>query len=242
MREICIALLTVLIFTGTAFSTTFSGVKSKCSVCGTENEFSVLSSTNAFGPSDLDLRPPEMKRSTMPMWVQECSNCGYAASDIKDPLGTSPEFLKSEGYISCEGTAFKSRLAARFYRQYMIARKCDDPMTAFNAALHAAWSCDDADDYEGAKICREKAAVLAEKLIADERLNESGRESITLMRADILRRAGHFEEVIRGYSNVKFSGKTGNNYEVMNKVVKFEVEKAKERDVKCYTVSDVLGK
>ena len=62
------------------------------------------------------------------------------------------------------------------------------------------------------------------------------------MRADILRRAGHFEEVIRGYSNVKFSGKTGNNYEVMNKVVKFEVEKAKERDVKCYTVSDVLGK
>ncbi len=32
----------------------------KCSVCGAENEIMVVGSTNAFGPTDLDTRPPEM--------------------------------------------------------------------------------------------------------------------------------------------------------------------------------------
>lgn len=37
----------------------------KCAVCGKESEQITLASTNTFGSPDLDLRPPEMKRSTM---------------------------------------------------------------------------------------------------------------------------------------------------------------------------------
>ena len=42
-------------------TTTFSETV-KCSVCGAENEIMIVDSTNAFDPTDLDTRLPEMKR------------------------------------------------------------------------------------------------------------------------------------------------------------------------------------
>ncbi|MBQ3398456.1 MAG: hypothetical protein IJG51_06180 [Synergistaceae bacterium] len=241
MKELCFALLIVLVTSSSAFSTTMSARKYKCSVCGAEDEYRVITSTNAFGPADLDLRPPEMQRSTMPLWVQECSECGYTASEISDACGVNPDFLKSEGYISCEGMKFKSKLAAKFYRQYMIARECGKTREALFAVLHSAWSCDDEKDSANAKLCREKAASLAGELIAGGSLIGSQRENIMLMRADILRRAGHFEEVISQYSDVKFVGGGRNNPEVMNAIVKFQVEKALKEDAGCYTIADALG-
>lgn len=44
---------------------TFANIKKKCSVCGFESEQIVLKSTNSFGPTDLDARPPSMHRQTM---------------------------------------------------------------------------------------------------------------------------------------------------------------------------------
>ena len=46
-----------------------------CAVCGAMHEYRILTSTNAFGSPDLDLRPPMMKRGTMHLWVQECPSC-----------------------------------------------------------------------------------------------------------------------------------------------------------------------
>lgn len=41
--------------------------KCKCAVCGAKSRYNVIASTNTFGGGpDLDLRPPEMERSTMP--------------------------------------------------------------------------------------------------------------------------------------------------------------------------------
>lgn len=62
--------------------TTLASTSKKCLVCGTVSQFSALQSTNSFGYSDLDFRPAEMKRSTMPYWIQECPCCGYVSSDI----------------------------------------------------------------------------------------------------------------------------------------------------------------
>lgn len=239
MIKILCALMIVVITADIAFCTTYSSMKFKCSVCGTEKEYRVLTSTNAFGPSDLDTRPPEMQRSTMPMWVQECPECGYAASEISDSCDVSPDFLKSEAYITCEGHKLKSPLASRFYKVSMIQKECGNIRGAFFAVLHGAWACDDAKDMAGALACREKAASFADELIADESLNASQRENIMLMRADILRRAGRFEDVIRLYSGVKFSGKK-NNLEVMNAVLKFELELARKEDSRCYTIKDAL--
>ncbi len=233
MVKILCALMIVVMFAEGAFCTTFSSKKFKCSVCGTEKEYRVLTSTNAFGPSDLDTRPPEMQRSTMSMWIQECPECGYVADEISDPCEVSPDFLKSEGYLSCEGHELKSALASKFYKQCMIAKECGNIREAFFVALHSAWACDDAKDYAGALACREKAASLADELIDGGTLNASERENI------MLRRAGRFKDVIRLYSDVKFSG-DDNNLEVMNAVLEFELELARRKDTTCYTIQDAL--
>ena len=62
--------------------TTMFRQKYKCAVCGTEKEFYGIASTNSFGSPDLDLRPPEMQRSTMGQWIQQCPKCGYVSGSI----------------------------------------------------------------------------------------------------------------------------------------------------------------
>ena len=72
-----------------------------CAVCGKESEYSVLNSTNTFGSPDLDLRPPEMRRSTMHIWIQECPFCGYISKDVTDETSVTKELLSSERYLKC---------------------------------------------------------------------------------------------------------------------------------------------
>jgi hypothetical protein len=38
-------------------------------VCGSKQTVQEIGSTNSFGAMDLDMRPPQMKRSTMHLWV-----------------------------------------------------------------------------------------------------------------------------------------------------------------------------
>ena len=62
--------------------TTQNSVTIICTLCNKENEFTEIMSSNEFGSPDLDTRPPEMMRSTIFTWVQQCSRCGYCASNI----------------------------------------------------------------------------------------------------------------------------------------------------------------
>ena len=215
--------------------TTLSREKVKCSVCGAVNEYVEIMSTNSFGSPDLDTRPPEIQRSTMRYWVQECPSCGYAASQVSESCEVSADFLKSDEYISCDGIAFKSELAKRFYKQYMIAAKADNSHDAFFALLHAVWACDDAGDSSNAKLCRKKAASLGLLL-----LNSHEAETFMLMCVDLMRRAGQFEEVISKYSSLHFRGDRWNNPDVMNAVLKFELEKARNEDDGCYTITEAM--
>lgn len=206
--------------------TTMMKEKCKCSVCGTTNEINVIMSTNTFGSPDLDLRPPEMQRSTMPYWLQECHKCRYVAEDISERAKIKAEFLRSEEYLSCNGVKFKSELAARFYRYYLINLENKKFKDAFFAILHAAWACDDEEDFHSAVKCREIAVSLHSKLEPDENLS--------VMKMDILRRSGQFEALITEYSSAEYS------QEILNKIAKFQLQKAKEKDTLCYTVADVV--
>ncbi len=236
--------------------TTYAFKKIQCSVCGAVSEFQVLASTNSFGYPDLDLRPAPMKRWTMDAWIQECPECGYVSGTVSNHTEISPEFLKSEAYRSCDGLNFKSNLAVLFYRQYMIRMKSSFGGGAFDAVLHAAWCCDDADDPENARRCRELALPLLEKnieaqkeqiddiiafqaqnpepdsWIADlrEKLND-----LLLMKADLLRRAGHFDQLITEYENVRFSEP------LRDQILAFQIDKAKQQDTNCYTVVDAAA-
>ena len=199
----------------------------ECSVCGHETEQWIMGSTNAFGTPDLDLRPPEMQRSTMDYWVQECENCHYVSDSISDPCPVPMAYIRSEGYLNCDGHAFKSELARSFYRHHKIQMLAGNTEGAFDALLYAAWVCDDLMDKAQAKAMRELCIPLATFLISKKKKK---RDNLLLIRADLLRRAGRFDELLAAYENVRF------NDDVMNQVLAFQFLKAKERDDACYTV------
>ena len=201
----------------------------KCFVCGHKSEQRVLTSTNAFGSPDLDLRPPEMKRSTMPMWIQECPYCGYISESLDDDTDIKSTFLKTDEYLSCSNIAFKSELAKKFYKYYMINLFDKNEEDAFYAVLHAAWACDDVTDYENAIYCRKLAINEIDKIIKN-----NYNETLKVQKADLLRRACLFETVIDEYKNLAFEDET------LKKIILFQIDKSKEKDNNCYTVADVI--
>ena len=200
--------------------TTIDRELKKCAVCGSKHEYTVIASTNSFGTPDLDLRPPQMERSTMYLWVQECPDCRYVASNITNKPGkVTKEWLASQAYVTCDGIRFRSGLASRFYKQYKISLLNTKTEQAFCAIHHAAWACDDRRDVKKAMICRDLAIPLIEKLI--EKKHENA-ENFLLMKADLLRRAGHFERVEAEYSDMVFEN------DIMDKVRLFQLKKAAE--------------
>ena len=205
-------------------------VERVCYVCGKMSKQTVLVSTNRSGSPDLDLRPPEMERSTMAWWIEECPHCGYAAPDLSEKTAITKEWLNNGQYISCDGRNFANTLAERFYKHYLISSANADNEAAFYAVLHAAWASDDVEDIINATYSRKKALELFQKLV----FANDEEETYSLMRADLLRRTGQFELLIKEYEKKTFSDK------LLNKIAVFQVEKAKQRDTACYTVADVM--
>lgn len=204
-------------------------IEEKCFLCGKTSEQTILLSTNAFGSPDLDLRPPEMARSTMYWWIQECPHCGYISKNLSQKVKSASELLKlieNDNYLSCDGIVFASELAEKFYKYYLINVVKKDYDAAFNAVLHAAWACDDARDTENAINCRKKALIEIDKIIS------SKNEDLLTIRADLLRRSRQFDLLISEYTKKTFSK------DLLNKIIAFEIEKSKENDDSCYKVSD----
>lgn len=208
-------------------------ITSICSVCGTVSTQSKLASTSAFGSPDLDLRPPEMKRSTMWAWLEECPECGYVASSLSKECPVPRTFLQSEAYQHCEGRVFRSRLAPRFYRGYMIQRHAGELHNAMHNALHTAWLCDDAEETANAIHCRNLAA----ECIPPLRQAFPDDETLMVQQLDILRRAGRFEDALTAYAQLDMKNRT----ELIGKLAAFEAKKAQLHDASRYTVRDAAG-
>lgn len=202
-----------------------------CSVCGKPSPQSVLLSTNSMGYSDLDLRPPEMQRSTMNTWIHECPYCGYVASDLEDELEISKEFLESEEYLTCEGYDFKADLSKLFYKKYLIAKQSDNALDCFLSLRNCAWKCDDYGD-ENAITIRKQALPYIDELIQKD---DEDKNSLLVMKSDFLRRSGEFEKLLRVYENLTLGD------ELLDRIIQFEIQKALEKDTECYTVEDVVG-
>ena len=54
----------------------------KCPVCGTVSAHKVFACAFNHGAPDLDYRPPQTLRRTMPFWIKECPECGYSAGIV----------------------------------------------------------------------------------------------------------------------------------------------------------------
>ena len=210
--------------------TTIAKQTTRCFVCGTENEFCVVVSTNSFGPTDLDTRPPEMKRSTMNYWVQTCPSCGYSATDVSDDTTVARTFLETESYQTYDGIPFLSELAKEFYRHYLIQAADHRKEDAFFALLHAAWACDDKDDETCAVQMRNKAISIANDLLVSGNLEN--KDTLRVMRADLLRRATRFDELLDQYAHTDYQD------ELLNSILRFEKEMARRKNSECLTVQD----
>ncbi len=85
----------------------------RCGHCGKSSKHMVLMSTNEFGSPDLDLRPPEMQRSTMDTWLKLCPACGYCAPNLSQPPA-DPAVIQSKAYRDALGATDFPELARRF--------------------------------------------------------------------------------------------------------------------------------
>ena len=197
-----------------------------CGICGHTFESNTIMSTNSFGSPDLDLRPPEMQRSTMPLWVKKCPNCGYVHSEIEKDGKTHANYIKSKSYITCENNMFKNDLASEFYQYALIELQDNNLEEAYNAFLHAAWACDDSNDKENAVICRSKAIALF------ERTSMITKEEFILRQVDLLRRARKFDDAILLVSKTRFKDS------LLKKIASFQHTLCQHKDDDCFCVKD----
>ena len=209
--------------------TTIAKQTTRCFVCGTENEYCVVASTNSFGPSDLDTRPPEMQRSTMNYWVQTCPVCGYAATDVSDDTAVTRAFLETESYKTCDGIPFRSELAKAFYRHSLIQAADHRKEDAFFALLHTAWACDDKNDEACAVQMRNQAIAIANDLLVCG--NMEHKDTLRVMRADLLRRASRFDELLDQYAYADYQD------ELLNSILRFEKEMARKKNFSTFFIN-----
>lgn len=195
-----LAILSAALLTaGTLSATTIMPEKVKCGNCGEENTVTVIGSTNQMQAPDLDLRPGEMARSTLPHQVAECKKCHYCAPD----LGEKPESEAAKKVIAKpmpgDGLAFRFARAAEIVRADAEALAGDEKKSGEKHCiaalffLRAAWACDDEKKAAEAVDCRRECAAELEKAIAvKEKLDGELPRGMTLMLCDVYRRSGDF--------------------------------------------------
>lgn len=113
-----------------------------------------------------------------------------------------------------------AELSKCFYRKHLIDRKEGNYEAAFISMLHGVWVCDDCIGYdenaaEGARICRNIAVKLLDKILA-----ETTNDNYLLVKADLLRRSGQFERLLSEYKDIRFEN------EMYNKILAFQMSKA----------------
>ena len=209
-----------------------------CTVCGTKSHQAEIRSASAFDHPDLDLRPSENQRSTIAHYLEVCPHCGYVAHRIAVKASVSEDLLKSESYLTCDGRRLPNELTRNFYRRYLLSKASGDNLSAFFALLHGAWACDDAEEScdEAAPaafelrqmaLCEVDSAISA--ITAD-----SDREALLVVKADLLRRSGQFDEVLRQCPSWEFTR------DIYHRMIRYQLYLAKRCDDRCHTVTEAL--
>jgi len=147
-----------------------------CSVCGAPARPPFRAPAAELAP-DLDHRPGEPARSTLPHWVATCRRCGTSGPDLSALPSGVKDIVQSEAYraLRTPGPAMP------FLRWALICERTGDPAAAAEATLHAAWALDDTG--EDAANLRRRATVL---------FGEPNGPEDALRLIDVLRRAGDF--------------------------------------------------
>jgi hypothetical protein len=211
-----------------------------CCNCGVASMQQTLASTNQFGSADLDLRPPEMLRSTMSAWVQACPNCGYVAEEIGvEPLSNSivRRVLKGERWRQLMTGWTGPDLASQFLRNSILLGELSRTCAAADSALYAAWVADDAGDSTLAIECRTEAARLMEQALELENLEVEARRRIRLRLVDVLRRTGSWRAAERYCDELLASSEAGS----VSMVLRYQAHLIRHRNTTCQSISAALN-
>ncbi|WP_319408771.1 hypothetical protein [uncultured Desulfosarcina sp.] len=216
--------------------TTITFRTGKCFICGHKGLFPHMASTNQFGSPDLDMRPPEMLRSTMDMWVQCCDECGYCAPVISKGSPNVNSVINSAEYIKQKSDYVIPKLANQFLRWFIIERSTGHPAEAGWAALNAAWVCDDHDKVTEARHCREKAIDLfhgARKVgisFADDEASESA------ILIDLLRICGQFQ----GANAMCEKALKRESVPILKDLVLFQIDLIEKKDINNHCFDEIV--
>jgi hypothetical protein len=157
----------------------------------------ILKSTNTFfGDPDLDLRPPELLRSTINTWVQRCPHCGYCYYNIEKGDTKYKKILSSPEYIDQLNSNQYTELANSFQCLALIKMIEDKAVEVGSEYHNAAWVCDDKGYSGQAVMCRTKAIHWYEIAVSRGEPFFYEQELVNLMMADLYRRVGSFEKAL----------------------------------------------
>lgn len=191
-----------------------------------------------MGYQDLDLRPPEMQRSTMDYWAVECPECNcaqYPKGEAKHDL----KFIQSGEYRSLIH-AMVPELANRFQRLAVGLLNQGNDHKAAHAYTCAAWDCDDHAFEKEAKVFRMRAADLH---LSGQYTGEIKSLADGAICVDLLRRSEQYyraEELAKSLLE-RVEHPADESEETIQKVLIFGKAKSQDRDPACYTVGNALG-
>jgi hypothetical protein len=213
--------------------TTYYEQPQRCAVCGTVVQCRVLGSTNSFGSPDLDLRPAEMQRSTMNVWLQECPKCCFVNSNLENTTPNANAVLESSKYQQIAADTKHPDLARRFARYAEL--NAYDHEDAGVALIRSAWVCDD----EGATALAIAYRSQTADLLLSLQPFEDNEERVTLATAlvDVLRRALRFPEAKALATTVRSYKSVASN-EIIASVLDYQTRLCDAKDTGCYSVSD----
>ena len=129
----------------------------ECNICGRMNEVTILAMGTSEGTADLDFRPPEVRRSAMPLWVHKCDYCRNVFSTTDPMPEYNEKYTDSKEYVHCAGIAGLGETGKRFVKLALIYQHCKEYRRAGDAFLCAAWACDDEKMDVTAIVCRKRA-------------------------------------------------------------------------------------
>lgn len=176
-----------------------------CIICGAENDFFNLGSTNSFGSPDLDFRPAGMARYILIYEVQTCINCGFSAPVIsedfkeflskkqdekREQLQKIKEIIVSEEYKEILKNEFFPDFSNSFLAASFIQEKLGNFDSAFHLAMKAAWIADDNNNINAAEYSRIEALKLLDKTTEGFIAGPTK----LLLKIELLRRVSKFEE------------------------------------------------
>jgi len=208
-----------------------------CALCGCINPVCQPTGRNAFGSADLDTRPPETLRSTLPMAVQCCISCGYCAADLGLRLPDADTMVADDDYREGLQDPSLPPKCAEFLCRARIEAGAGLLVESFWATLSAAWIADDARDASSAQTCR-RLAVAALRLAraAGRRLGEQPGVDAAI-EVDLLRRAGEFAEADRCIR----AALAGPLPDVIAQVLRFQRDLVAERDHAAHLLSEAVA-